>query len=49
MNRVNLKPFTEDCWLAAALQANNPGAPAGWERFPARPREPRGAAPGNGL
>ena len=23
MNRVNLKPFTEDCWLAAALQGQH--------------------------
>ena len=27
MNRVNLKPFTEDCWLAAALQGQYTLAP----------------------
>ena len=28
MNRANLKPFTEDCWLAAALQGQHTLTPA---------------------
>ena len=38
MNRVNLKPFTEDCWLAAALQGQHTLGPGRvGPRFPGPP------------